>query len=155
MSHDYRLSNPFITPILFPLMKTHDTVKTKTRSAPEQAGLGCKAWRRANLRTLCEAATLHDLSQGLPRHGASKRIAGRVGLAPAALSNMLHGVKNIGDAAARLLESKLSQPQGSLDAPPLALAFSTLDELSHAKALLAENPFEPLQAGSSDEEPPF
>ena len=63
-------------------------------------------------------------------------MAMRLGLAPAALSNMLHGVKNIGDEAARAIESKLGEQPGSLDAPPFCLAFDSQADLDKAREAL-------------------
>jgi hypothetical protein len=104
--------------------------------AERAPSVGCKAWRRANLAALCAQACAVDAKAGYPARGGSKRMAMRLGLAPAALSNMLHGVKNIGDEAARSIESKLGQAPGSLDAPPFCLAFDSQSQLDAAKALL-------------------
>lgn len=99
---------------------------------------GCKAWRRANLGALCKREAEIETTSGMPARGSSKRMAARLGLAPAALSNMIHGVKNIGDEAARSIESKLGETAGSLDIPPFALVFSSAAELEAAKAALKQ-----------------
>lgn len=103
----------------------------------EADSVGCKAWRRANLRSLCDSEALLEMARGLPKRGSSKRMAARLGLAPAALSNMIHGVKNIGDEAARHIEIQLGQIIGSLDKPPFSISFATQAELDEALAILS------------------
>lgn len=111
-----------------------------TPSAPSESeadSVGCKAWRRANLRSLCDSESLLEMARGLPKRGSSKRMAARLGLAPAALSNMIHGVKNIGDEAARHIETQLGQIIGSLDKPPFSIRFETQAELDEALTILS------------------
>lgn len=106
-------------------------------SSSEADSGGCKAWRRANLRSLCDSEALLEMARGLPKRGASKRMAARLDLAPAALSNMIHGVKNIGDEAARHIETQLGQIIGSLDKPPFSISFDTQAAHDEAVALLS------------------
>lgn len=115
--------------------KATDPASTQAAAKP---AVGCKAWRRANLRALFAKSLLADAQASLPARGAAKRMAAKLSLAPAALSNMIHGVKNIGDEAARAIEERLGEAPGSLDAPSLCLAFETQEELDRAKAILAK-----------------
>ena len=121
-------------------MNDENTSEQRIGKAEKPETFGCKAWRRANLGSLCKREADIEISAGMPARGSSKRMAARLGLAPAALSNMVHGVKNIGDEAARSIESKLGEGAGSLDIPPLAIVFGTEQELAAAKALLAKQP---------------
>ena len=118
---------------------TQDTKPTTTKIEQETKTemIGCKAWRRSNLVSLCQREAERETAKGLPARGSSKRMAARLSLAPAALSNMLHGVKNIGDEAARSIEIKLEEPLGSLDTPPFSLVFSSQAELEAAKSKIA------------------
>lgn len=100
--------------------------------------VGCKAWRKANLERLCKIRASAEIARGLPARGSAKRMAAMLCIAPAALSNMLHGVKNIGDEAARSIEAKLEIEAGSLDTPPFSLTFADEATFQAAKdALLA------------------
>jgi hypothetical protein len=112
-------------------------------SLSKQARVGCKAWRQARLALLCQQARSSDeadgMGMGMGARGSSRRMAERLGIAPTALSNMIHGAKNIGDEAARSIESRLGLEPGLLDAPPLCLACHTPEELlamEHALRLL-------------------
>ena len=64
-------------------------------------------------------------------------MAERLGLAPTALSNMVHGAKNLGDEAARSIEAKLGLRPGSLDAPLRSLVCDSDEELAAMAAALA------------------
>lgn len=102
------------------------------------ARVGCKAWRQERLAALCAQAKLDEEASGLPSRGAAKRMADRLGIAPTALSNMLHGAKNIGDEAARAIEARLGLAPGALDAPLHCLACESAEELAAmAEALRA------------------
>lgn len=92
-------------------------------STIERNMVGCKGWRRANLAMACAEAARLDAENGLPLRGSAKRMAQRLSLAPAALSNLLHGVKNMGDETARAIESTLGMQPGSLDEPPYSITF--------------------------------
>ena len=118
------------------ILETRATPPNTQREAKAEM-IGCKAWRRANLASLCQREAERETATGLPARGSSKRMAARLGLAPAALSNMLHGVKNIGDEAARSIESKLGESLGTLDTPPFSVLFSSQAELDEARAKLA------------------
>lgn len=107
-------------------------------SAVDTNMVGCKAWRRANLAALCESASAKDAAQGLPLRGAAKRMAQRLSIAPAALSNLVHGVKNMGDETARGIESSLGLPLGAIDAPPHSIAFPDEQSCAAARELLAK-----------------
>ena len=99
--------------------------------------VGSKLWRQERLRSLAAEAKEIDAKSGLPSHGANKRFAQRLGIAPTALSNMVHGIKPIGDEAARNIEIKLGLDAGSLDAPPFCIRFATQQELLAAQAAIA------------------
>lgn len=108
-------------------------------SAIDKDMVGCKAWRRANLAAICAEASRLDAENGLPIRGSGKRMAQRLSLAPAALSNLLHGVKNMGDEAARAIEAALAMRPGSLDEPPYSISFPDAQSVQAAReALLRE-----------------
>lgn len=111
------------------------TQTTETKASKD--AVGCKAWRRARLDALCREAAERDVAQGLKHRGAAQRMAARLDLAPTALSNMVHGAKNIGDESARSIESKLGLEPGALDAPPLSLTCETPEELEALRSMLA------------------
>lgn len=101
------------------------------------ARVGCKAWRQARLDSLCAQSKLAEQALGLPARGSAKRMADRLGLAPTALSNMLRGAKNIGDCAARAIESRLGLEPGALDAPLFCSIGADDAELEAMSAALA------------------
>lgn len=73
------------------------------------------AYRKANLRALLSSRTRRESTNGLQARGASKRFAATIGIAPAALSNMLNGVKSCGRKMARSIEAALGLDSESLD----------------------------------------
>ena len=110
-----------------------------TSPSKSTARVGCKAWRQARLASLCHEAKIAEEAQGLPARGSARRMAARLGLAPTALSNMLHGAKNIGDEAARSIESSLGLEPGGLDSPLFGLVGADAGELAAMARALADH----------------